>query len=83
MELKVGDRVTSTEVEPREYQNKQLEITDFLSANIVKCKYFLENTSPFDVEYYTVSKDSLVFISHEPLKSQAIMNDSFFKRGSK
>lgn len=82
MNINIGDRVYSEEVEmnfyDEIYQKKQLEVVEFISKENVKCKYFNENIVNPNVEYYEVSLKSLEFISKTPLNYKGLENDPFF-----
>lgn len=84
MELKVGYRVTSSEVEPLgedgTYQDRILEIYEFLDNNKVRCIYFSERVVNPERTFYDVNIDSLTFISKEPLKYKGIEKDKFFNK---
>jgi hypothetical protein len=83
MEINVGNRVSSSEVEMTDFggvfQKKQLEIIELMPNEIVKCKYFNENEVNPKIEYYEVSKESLAFINEIPLKYKGLEQDPFFE----
>lgn len=84
MKYKIGDRVKSTEVSELSYENtfqdKQLEIIEFLESGKVRCKFFLEKEVRPQIEYFEVSEESLTFISKEPLKYKDLGEDPFFNK---
>lgn len=84
MKFNVGDRVTSSEVPENIYgniyQDKLLEIVEFLDNGKVECKYFLEKEICPEIVHYVVNEDSLTFISKIPLNYKGHEKDIFFDK---
>ena len=85
--LEIGDRVYSSEVPLLDnngvYTKKQLELVSFLPNGKLKLIYFSEKESRPTPEFYTVSEESIIFISKTRLHYKGPEDDPFFDRQSK
>ncbi len=79
MDFEKGDRVTSSEVPPREsggaYQEKQLEIDEMLTGKWYGANIGLNQRVNPRVEWYEVPVASLTFINEVPLSYKGHSKD--------
>lgn len=81
MEIKIGAIVKSSKVDPKDYggayQDKHLEVVEFLDGEMVRCIYW-NNASK---EQFIVPLSSLTYIKEGPLESpSSLKNSEFFNR---